>query len=295
MLLYYAVGGGLGHITRALAVQHTLCLGSMVVMTAQTAIQQPAFTDRIQPLLVPPKLAADKPVYLRWLQQQLELWQPEQIILDTFPVGILGEWSDISLAAIQVNHVARYIKWPAYARYAGCREWPEFSITWQVESLHPQQQIALCEHSSCVQSLRLEDPCIVPLRAERRMIEGVKNTDFWLVVHSGAQDEILALVDYAEQHCRQIKCNLPIFIVTSTALPKRFAARVLALYPASPLFDVAERIYSGGGFNVMRQLQHYAAKHYPMPFDRTFDDQYHRVAEWRNQQPLRKTDVSLDS
>ena len=52
----------------------------------------------------------------------------------------------------------------------------------------------------------------------------------------------------------------------------------LDAYPAHPLFSIADRLFSGGGFNIMRQAQALGDRHRAFPFSRRFDDQLARVA-----------------
>ena len=90
------------------------------------------------------------------------------------------------------------------------------------------------------------------------------------------------LLEYAISHA-DYEGLQPKIVVVSKNQPKKAASRVEYInhYPASDFFSSAKRIYTGGGFNVMRQLEPYFNKHYPLPFDRKFDDQYHRISNWR--------------
>ena len=53
------------------------------------------------------------------------------------------------------------------------------------------------------------------------------------------------------------------------------------VYPATLLAANATRVFTGGGFNAMRQFGR-DPRHRPLPFDRKFDDQYRRVARFRS-------------
>jgi hypothetical protein len=56
---------------------------------------------------------------------------------------------------------------------------------------------------------------------------------------------------------------------------------MIDVYPAWPMFQRADRIISGAGFNVMRQAEPYRKKHRFVPFPRALDDQYTRAASAR--------------
>src|SRR5204863_1331180 len=83
-----------------------------------------------------------------------------------------------------------------------------------------------------------------------------------LVVHSEPheREELLA---YAREVCRAEGVADPIVSPD--------------VYPATLIAANATRIFTGGGFNAMRQFGH-DRRHRPLPFERRFDDQYARVA-----------------
>ena len=50
------------------------------------------------------------------------------------------------------------------------------------------------------------------------------------------------------------------------------------IYPASTLFESAERIFTACGFNAMKQTELFREKHFFIPFERRYDDQFKRAA-----------------
>src|SRR2546422_6686448 len=50
------------------------------------------------------------------------------------------------------------------------------------------------------------------------------------------------------------------------------------VYPATLIASNATRVFTGGGFNAMRQFGG-DPRHRPLPFERRFDDQYARSEE----------------
>lgn len=50
------------------------------------------------------------------------------------------------------------------------------------------------------------------------------------------------------------------------------------IYPASMLFESAERIFTACGFNVMKQTEHFRERHFFISFERRYDDQFKRAA-----------------
>jgi hypothetical protein len=105
---------------------------------------------------------------------------------------------------------------------------------------------------------------------------------FWLVVHSGPASEVEELASYAEDLRAAERSRAPIVVATAEppgSLPA--GAMVVSPFPASALFERAERIVSAAGFNVMRQARPFRAKHVVMPLPRRFDDQFERARRAR--------------
>src|SRR4051812_38170870 len=109
MILYYAIGGGLGHLARARRVLTRLGLRDRAVIL--TAFAEPRITGGI-----PTITSADFTVY-------------ERIIVDAFPCGLLGELQDVG---VPMDYVPRLLQWDAYASATGA-VMPHFETTSLVE------------------------------------------------------------------------------------------------------------------------------------------------------------------
>ncbi len=174
------------------------------------------------------------------------------LILDTFPAGLFGE-----IEGGVVDYVARNVRWD---RYTLPPNPPHIGRAYILEPLHPDQDRYVRAHADVVvEDFELRDPpCSVPdvVQLPARYV---------LVVHSQAteREELLA---YARDVCRQEGITDPIVAPD--------------VYPATLVASNATRIFTGGGFNAMRQFG-FDPRHRPLPFDRRFDDQYARVARFR--------------
>lgn len=175
-----------------------------------------------------------------------------ELILDTFPAGLFGE-----IEGGVVDYVARYVRWD---RYTLPPDPPHIRRAYILEPLHPDQDRYVRAHAEAVvEDFELRDPpCAVPADVQLP-------PRYVLVVHSQAteREELLA---YAREVCRQED------ITDSIVAPD--------VYPATLVAANATRIFTGGGFNAMRQFGR-DPRHRPLPFDRRFDDQYARVARFR--------------
>jgi predicted glycosyltransferase len=227
MILYYAVGGGLGHLARARRVLTRLGLRDRAVIV--TAAEEPRITDGI-----PTVTSADFLDY-------------ERIIVDAFPCGLLGELRDVD---VPMDYVARLLQWDAYASATGA-VMPHFETTYVVEP------VTHALDSDRVVDLDLSEP---PFEAEEE--------DFWLVAHSGDDDEVRHLADYAHELQQIEGIDAPIVIARRT-------------FPLAPLLARATRIVSAAGFNIMLETEPWRHKHHVVPLPRRFDDQFTRAARRR--------------
>ena len=227
MILYYAVGGGLGHLARARRVLTRLGLRDRAVIL--TAVEEPRITGGI-----PTATSADFLAY-------------ERIIVDAFPCGLLGELQDID---VPMDYVARLLQWDAYTSATGA-VMPHFETTYLVEP------VTHALDSDRVVELDLSEP---PFEAEEE--------DFWLVAHSGDDDEVRHLADYAHELQQIEGIDAPIVIARRT-------------FPLAPLLARAARIVSAAGFNIMLETEPWRHKHHVVPLPRRFDDQFTRAARRR--------------
>ena len=177
---------------------------------------------------------------------------PGDLILDTFPAGLFGE-----IEGGVVDYVARYVRWD---RYALPPNPPRIRRAYILEPLHPEQERYIRACAASIEHLELRDPPPIP-----QPLPELPPT-YVLVVHSDAaeREELLA---YARDVCREEGVTDPIVAPD--------------VYPATLIAPNATRIFTGGGFNAMRQFGH-DPRHRPLPFERRFDDQYGRVARFRN-------------
>lgn len=300
MIVYIAVGGGLGHLTRTKACIYTLGLTSPITLfTAHTDLSCITFEPHIQIQQIPTYLAQDKEHYRSWWLHQLNILQPTDIFLDAFPFGICGEWTPIEhLKSIcptaSIHYIARLLRWKTYCAASQIEPLQNrsrllFHSTYVMEPLTSEHQDFIMNVSHNIHSLQLIDPPVpshhtIETSTHKRIFSKQQNMDasYCLVIHSYPEDEILELVEYAQDKIQSEQIDLPLLIV-SPQRPQRLPEKTehTALYPATPLFERAHWIITAGGFNSMRQLRAYAHKHFPLPMLRRFDDQYTRVRRWR--------------
>jgi predicted glycosyltransferase len=242
VILYYALGGGLGHLTRARKVLEALGLGERVLLlTASRFARDPRVTGGMPVIAVPRRLGHDRDAFRAWLTGALTELRPDELIVDSFPGGILGELCGMALPP--ARHVARRLNWLAYAKRLA-RPLPRYEITYELEPVSHGHALGRTE------PLRLPlDPTTGPPLADE---------PHWLVVHAGPAHELEQLI--ARAH------GAPKLVVVSP--------RHRDVYPVAPHLPHAERIITAAGFNAIHETAPWRARHTAVPFPRALDDQF---------------------
>lgn len=265
MILFYAPGDGLGHLTRVRSVVHTLQLkDQLAVMTDAEGARRILPDADIIPLKT-------------GVRAVLKALRPEAVYVDAFPAGIQGELSGLQFEQ-PAYYVARLLQWQFYCAVAGNAP-PAYDCTYILESLSNDHYRALTAFSRELRPIILADPvssCETPFHM-------VGQQAVWLIVHSGPVAECEELVGYARDMARMESANPAMMLIA-----QRNAAGLPAMdfYPAHVLFPSASRIITACGFNSMRQTEAYAARHRFLPFLRRYDDQFRRAATRRSSNAL---------
>jgi hypothetical protein len=277
--LYYAPGGGYGHVTRARRVLRALDLDRHATIVAgAAALADPRHAGGIPTIAVPPELERSVDRHRRWLETLVREQRAERLLVDTFPAGIHGELSELAVPGkLRLDYVGRLLRWDEY-RHAVPAAPPIFQSAFTVEELTPPHAAFLEANSAEVVPLDL-----APIAA-LDVLEGEPGiTDpYSLVVHSGPAAEVWELID----HCRTLHqlddTAERIVVITSAGIDLPNDVARLDRFPASRLFAAATRIVSAAGFNVILESEPWRHKHHVVPFDRRFDDQYLRAARRRS-------------
>ncbi len=275
--LYYALGGGLGHLTRARAALATLGVRARVLVPAQYA-QDPESARGLD-LLPFPADRPDRPADLgAWLGRLLWEQRPGRLWLDSFPCGLLGELCGIEWPpGLAVHYLARLLRWERYARRIQGPA-PPLHRVHLLEPLNPDHADWLARQGARPVPLRLAEPDRPPpLEAMARL--AALPPPRWLVVHSGPADEIRELIDYARDlaAAEGVRPTLVLIAPRAVACPDPGVLRLYAA-PARALYPLAERIVTACGFNAMRETLPYRNSHRFLPMPRALDDQHARAA-----------------
>lgn len=282
MVLYYAMGGGLGHLVRARAVLHTLGLErGAALLSASPHARDPRVVGELPVHQPPEDVRDDASAVAAWVVETITRLGPGALIVDAFPAGLLGELR-LLRAPPPTTYVARLLRWSAYAPLA-LGSPLRFARALVLEDLHPEHATFTASVAAEVEPLALRDPPALPSATPVPALPA----RFSLVVHAGDDPEISELVAYARELAARDgrtpgTALEPVLVCrpgpASSILPG--TSRV-DLHPPTALFARATRIVTACGFNVMRQLAPFSAKHHFLPFPRRYDDQYTRAARAR--------------
>lgn len=275
MIVCYAQGGGLGHLTRIRAYLHTRgpAGGPVTILTGSPFAGDPRVVAGHRVLSAPAGL--DREGLTHWIGGTLAGLRPREVVVDAFPAGLSGELSAAAVpAGTRVVHLARLLRWDAY-RPLLAADPLRFAETLLVEPVGGAHRAYLDSVSSAVLPLTLADPP-EPAPAVPVAPGG------WLIVHSGPAAEVAELVAYALD-VAALEGARPKFTLLSPSRPDSLPPGIAHhdVYPAWPLFAGAERIVTAAGCNAVRQLARWPERHRMLPFPRRFDDQYARAARAR--------------
>ena len=175
VILYYALGGGLGHLTRA---RKVLGETEAVLLTASGHARDPRVTGGRPVIPVPRRLGHDRAAFRAWLRMLLDDLQPDELLVDAFPGGILGELCGIDASARAADRPRAAL---GHLRAPPRRPAPRYDVVHALEPLG-------YDPPGPVESLALP----TPRRASRCSTSRTR-----LVVHAGPEAELQQLLAHA--------------------------------------------------------------------------------------------------
>ncbi|HLF34945.1 MAG TPA: hypothetical protein VI583_11945 [Cyclobacteriaceae bacterium] len=275
MNLYYAIGGGLGHLARAQAFLLMQGIEDFKVITASPFASMYFSPRRL--ILVPEELERSPNSLTVYLQEIIAGSGARSVYLDAFPLGILGELNGIDWGSRSLYYVTRRMKWQKYS--AKVRSDIKFDCTFLLEPPDDGHRNFINNSSGEIKETRLTYPhhaagknAVLAKRSKRQK---------WLVVHSGPVKEVSALLARARKDIGKDNADPMLYIITQESDIHDPSISIMNLCPAHGYFKYADRIYSGCGFNIMMQTKPYRDKHHFFPFERKYDDQFWRAEKAR--------------
>ncbi len=274
MILYYAMGGGLGHLSRSLAILQELpqSLGEQVRLLASSRHAGLAIPSIPCPVdVVAGEILTSRRTYLRFFENYLETYRIGAVILDTFPFGIVGEWLQID-SSIPRMLIARSLKWGAYQERIRHHDGPFPQHALVLETLSEQYFHRLKQESRIAQ---LDAP--ITLQTKEAAQASQFEEQGLLIVHSGDESERETLREIARQ---QMNGKNGLSAPLDCIFPEH------GIYPAERAMARYKTIVAAAGYNMVAiASQAPPDQNYILhPFPRRFDDQFLRLQRFRQGQ-----------
>ena len=244
IVVYFAPGGGLGHLNRALAV----CLRLRDESVDARIVTNSPFAEGLAALARCPIVALKGNEWAVSARGYVDEMRPRAVITDTFPYGLRDEWRNVRLS-VPLIHIARRLLTPIPIRRK------EFALIIQAEPLSSEHSDSLGD------SITLPGPILLaPGRVPTPIPKMLDRDDLTLIVHSGPNEEVAALT---------LLANPPYAVISPWSN--------IDYYPATNLYQRVRHVITGAGYNSMADLMAHRTRHTAVPFPRRYDDQHARV------------------
>lgn len=270
MKLFYVMGGGLGHLYRVRTFIDQGSLTPIKVLT-NNPLAEKLFSNA-EIVFVEHETPHG---LIQQIHSALNTIPFSEFYIDAFPAGLFGELPVLNQRTV---YLARRLNWSPYKVLVKPGQL-RFNETLLLEELEEEHRQVVNEVSESISPIDLHYP---PADSSRIISKEILSQakPVWLIVHSFIREEVESLVRYAKETARLEKQD-PVFIVLSDQQIVEEDVYCYTWFPATDWFPLATRIFTGGGFNVLKQAVPYAEKITAIPFPRRYDDQAWRIKKFR--------------
>jgi predicted glycosyltransferase len=278
LILYYAVGGGYGHYSRAISYFHTNQIHEDNFLILCNPELQSLSTTKKNILSIK---ESDLTMFDILLSNIVRDYSIDEIIIDTFPMGILGEWikfqTKIPKKLILRNlNIKRYLK-DISIRLSKQIDFPflldylskEFKVLYQIEPISVDYYEIIYPLNKLIKKFVLQNDLNIQIDFS------IMPEKYFLVVHSGSLEELENLVFYAIDYKKMNQSKEIILIISAHKIEIDDCISIKE-YPAKNYFQRASKIITACGFNSIFETISFRDKHLCIPFPRRYDDQFYR-------------------
>lgn len=294
--LIYAMGGGWGHLNRALA------LGRLAAREGRVKIlTNNAYFSAIQPFFPAPEweffVLATETHFNRTCQQVQQIFSDQQfeyLIVDTFPRGLGGELAEI-LPDLRIKGrtlVHRHLN-PEYVQAKNLEKFVENAYDL---ILNPGERMPLAFEK--LPQFKTTQPWLIrnweelPTREQACKILGLDplhlNSKVVLILASGRPDELL----FYGRLTTELASDLAGVIVRCLAVekPQNCPEELWQFYwPAFDCLPAADVVVGGGGYHTVNECQALRIPLVVFPWSRVYDQQHLRVQQLMTDDPTYPT------
>lgn len=265
------MGGGLGHLTRVRAFIHTYAIkGPFRIITANPAVFR--FFTNEQVVFI----ESDKKTTRAELAQKIHSTTHnlvfKDLYVDAFPCGILGELSGELIPSERRHYLARRLIWKSYQPLISSET--TFNNIYRFESLEFDHQLFIQKYGESIIDASLDFDF---LSSKKPPSDEKFSQPLWLIVHSTHPEELKLLLDHTQDIANLEQVHPHLIVLSDVSIPLPDSVELLMHENPMDWYPLAEKIFTGGGFNTWYQLQPWRNKHTALPFKRKFDDQFWRV------------------
>jgi len=237
------------------------------------------------PVLAPPEEACSAHSLGGWILDTLSAIQPDRMIVDVFPRGILGELTGCFDRMPKNSWLLTRLVRPAYYDAAGIREAMEDRyerLLWS-EEVPPDVLSGLQVAPNAVPPVLIRSPNDCLSRAVARRTLGItEKEELVLAVGAGDrmhQESLFGLVSRITWR-RERRLARPVGIRFISELLGGVSSdpRLIAYYPAMELMRAADALVCSGGYHAFHESKSLAIPTVYVPQRRRYDDQFTRVA-----------------
>jgi hypothetical protein len=268
MHVFYAQGGGLGHLTRIDKIIKTLDISVRDVIIITPSIFTHHFVGyRFVQLL----WNEHHDEWIKKIELLISKTKITSFYVDTFPYGLKGELKCIYSSFPKLNYIyiSRVLKWESYLEAMSSPNPIAFKDTLLLEKLYDSHLSWIEKHSEKITPL-----CLDYLQQKRLSL---LDMPYVLVVHSGGKSDVLTLCNLAIKDFENKEVQIIVFTQVDLELSHPKISAKKNQYPVAQYFENALHIYTAAGFNSIQELQHYKQKHTALAFKKQYDDQHFRL------------------
>lgn len=286
-LVYYAFGGGLGHLVRAVSlarqvirqaagpVWQTILINTPFSLSARRLVANlPGVT------LISLAPFATVPAAHRFVRSQLEDLDPDCLIVDSFPRGLTGEFARKFDRRDCRQHllVGRYLV-PEYVQRFGLQEFVRTQYDHVLIPGEPSLWESLSNAVQLAPFLIRSSRELLSLPAALEVLHLHKDQRCLLFVASGKQDECLEIAELARQLFDNPSPDLP---PIRLAWPVDFrqpyeADWVVHPLPVMDVLPLASVVVGNAGYNLWHEVHSLGIPAVLIGRQRLYDDQFRRA------------------
>lgn len=269
MTLFYVMGGGMGHLFRISVFIEQFAIEDYAIISSNPLVYT-AFPETKVIFISP--VDYDR-AWNTFINEKLPELNVHELFVDSFPNGLVGEFSTWPAVNYPFYYLARRLKWENYKHHVQGMRFG-FELVYQLEELEDEHLDFVKTNANKVTPLSLTYPLSRAINTSVYNIPPDK--PLWLVVHAFHENELEALLQYAVAAADQEKCEA-YFLVISDKFIEVSNGSCMRYFPAADWFPLATRIFTGAGFNTVQQIKPFLSKATLIPFPRQYDDQAWRV------------------